>query len=328
VFIAVATVMVGVLYFLLKVREPQPIVIPLTPGPSQPRVPLDEAGLDPVAVELAVAYAGERNTRALVVARAGHIVFEKYWGDTSFDTPVDPGFTPVLAALVTGTAMNDRLINNLDRPVSNYLNGAGGEQGTATMRELLAGISPDLSLADSTDLVAAVLERLGKQPYQALVVERLWKPMGGGDLEFRVRDNRRRPEGVSAACCVRARIGDWMRIGEMLANDGVFEGNQYAPPRFVSLMLSPGYKESPRGFYTRVDGAFATHDVAWLEGTAQQRMWIVPSLKLVVLRVGGEVPESRGWDETLIPDSIIRGTRGWQPRKVEEGVDPGKFAPH
>jgi CubicO group peptidase (beta-lactamase class C family) len=329
VFTSIAIVMVGVILFLLKDGEAKPVVMQLEPGPSQPRVSPGEAGMDPAALALAVDYAGERNSSALVVGRGGHIVFEKYWGDTTFDTPVDPGFAPVLAALVTGTVMNDRLIVNLDQPVSNYLGGAADpQQAAASMRELLAGSLPGHSLQDSTDLVALVLERLGRQPYQSLVVERLWKPMGGGALEFRVRDNPRRPQGVSAACCVRARIGDWMRIGELLANDGVFEGNQYAPPRFVSLMLRPAYRESPRGFHVRVDGTFAARDVAWLDGTDQQRMWIVPSLKLVILRLGGESPASKEWDEAWIPDSVIRGTSGWQPQAAGEGIDPGKFAPH
>ena len=30
----------------------------------------------------------------------------------------------------------------------------------------------------------------------------------------------------------------------------------------------------------------------------------------------------------MIPDSIIRGTSGWQPASAGEGVDPNKFAPH
>ena len=55
----------------------------LEPGPSQPRVSLGEAGMDPQAVEAAVSYAATRNTRALVVGRGGHIVFEKYWDGTS-----------------------------------------------------------------------------------------------------------------------------------------------------------------------------------------------------------------------------------------------------
>jgi CubicO group peptidase (beta-lactamase class C family) len=328
VFTAVAVVMVGVMLFLAKDAEAPPLLVPLAAGPSQPRVSLTEAGMDPAAVEQAAAWAMERNSTALVVVRAGHVVFERYRDGTTFESAVDPGFTPVLAALLTGSALDDRLINNLDRPVANYLSGAGDAPPDATVRELLAGDRADLTLAQSTDLLAQVLETTGRLPYQSLVAERLWKPMGGGDLEFRVRDNARRPGGVSAACCVRARIADWMRIGELLANRGVFEGNQYAPPRYVDLVLAPVRKDSPRGYFTRVDGEFAAPGVAWLEGTRQQRLWIVPSLRLVILRLGSEAPSSKEWDERMIPDTIIRAVRGWKPASAGEGVDPGKFAPH
>jgi len=166
------------------------------------------------------------------------------------------------------------------------------------------------------------------QKYPTLLTERLWKPMGAGSIKFRVAENQQRPGGVSAGCCVRARIGDWMRVGELLAHDGVFAGNQLTPPRYVHLMLRPVHKDSPRGYYTRVDGDFATRDVAWLEGHDKQRLWIVPSLRLTILRIGAALPASQGWDEAMIPDSIIRGTSGWQPRQAGEGVDPKKFAPH
>jgi hypothetical protein len=55
---------------------------------------------------------------------------------------------------------------------------------------------------------------------------------------------------------------------------------------------------------------------------------VVPSLRLVILRVGDEPDASAGWDEAMIPDSVIRGTSGWHPRAVGEGVDPNKYAPH
>jgi hypothetical protein len=56
----------------------------------------------------------------------------------------------------------------------------------------------------------------------------------------------------------------------------------------------------------------------------------VPSLKLVILRLGAEPPASAGWDEAMIPDSIIRGTRGWEPAGPGTGdrVDPSQYAPH
>src|SRR5688572_5110210 len=89
---AIGIVAAAVLAFALLRRdaepEPEPVRITITPGPPQPRVSLAEAGIDPQVIEAAVQYAGARNTRALVVGRGGHIVFEKYWGETSAETPV------------------------------------------------------------------------------------------------------------------------------------------------------------------------------------------------------------------------------------------------
>jgi hypothetical protein len=93
-------------------------------------------------------------------------------------------------------------------------------------------------------------------------------------------------------------------------------------------MLKPTFEDSPIGFFTRVGGRFAAKDVAWLEAAGKQRLWVVPSLKLTILRVGGEPSASAGWDEAIIPDSIIRSLRDWQPASAGEGVDPSKFAPH
>ncbi|MEO8065083.1 MAG: hypothetical protein ABI821_20310 [Pseudomonadota bacterium] len=327
--VVVALAGAGLALFLNR-EHVEPIVVSLPAGPAQPKVSPQEAGIDPLAIDEALQYAAPRNTRALVIGRGGHIVFEKYWDDTSLATPVAlPEFAPVLAAIVTGTMMSDRLIMNLDTPSSNYIpEDANTPLGATTLRELLAQDNASLSVEASANRLALVLERVANQPYQTLVVERLWKPMEAGDLVFEGKGGALRPKAAGAGCCIRARLGDWMRVAELLANDGVFEGNQFTPPRFIHQMLKPAHKDSARGFYTRVDGAFATHDVARLEAAGKQRLWIVPSLRLTILRVGGEPPADRGWDEATIPDAIIRGTAGWQPRSASEGVDPNKFAPH
>jgi hypothetical protein len=308
--------------------ESDRIVVHLSPGPPQPKVSLGEAGMDPAAVQLAVEYAGKRNTSALVIGRNGHIVFEKYWGDTTLDTSVSTDrFARVLGALLVGSAMNDRLIMGLDEPISNYLPETAGQPYAADTLRGLLGSQPD-RVDVPAELVARVLEQLTKQRYEVLVSERLWKPIGGGDLSFRHGVAALRGDAVVAGCCLKARISDWMRIGELLANDGVFEGNQFTPPRFVTLMLTPTRRESPVGFGVNVNGQFAAPDVAWLDGGQHQRLWVVPSLRLAILRVGEEPDASDGWDEAMIPDSIIRGTSGWHPKSVGEGVDPNKYAPH
>jgi CubicO group peptidase (beta-lactamase class C family) len=337
------------------------VVVPLTPGPTQPRVSPAEVGIDMAGIQAAVDYAGARSTRALVIGQGGHIVFEKYWDGTTLDSPVDlSGFTPVLSALVLGVAMNDERSINLDAPLGGYIaEWAEDPRGAISLRQLLTRSSgfakpggwpwpgtrassyapgsnlrpvllawpldPALRQGESpadlnADILAMALSsRLG-QPFDKLLAERLWRPIEAGEFSL--------APGARAGCCIRARIGDWMRIAEALANNGVFEGNQLTPPHYVSLMLKPTYQNSPMGFFTRVGGTFAAHDVAWLESAGKQRLWIVPSLRLTILRVGAEPPKSEGWDEAMIPDSIIRSTSGWQPAAVGEGVDPKKYAPH
>jgi CubicO group peptidase (beta-lactamase class C family) len=327
---AIVVVIVAVLAIAvaLYIRHSQgtPLFVKLEAGPPQPRVSVGEAGLDPAVIGAAVDYAARHHSSALVVGRGGHIVFEKYWGKTNIDTQVDPGFAPVLLALTAGAALNDRQLVGLDVPASNYIGDAAGKAGDAPLRELLALSREDLSPAQSMDLLALVLEKAGGKAYPQLVVEKLWRPMGGGNLEFRRGSSALRPDGVDAGCCVHARIGDWMRVAEALANDGVFEGDQLAPPGYVSRMLQPVRADSGRGYFTRVGGDFAAHDLAWLEGTRQQRLWIVPSLKLTILRLGDAAEPN--WVETMIPDTIVHGTSGWQPRTVGEGIDPNQYAPH
>lgn len=326
--LALGLAMTGLLVLFLHIdQRAEPVVVKVVAGPPQPRVPSGEAGMDPAALQLAVDYAGKHGSSALIVGRGGHIVFEKYWNGTTNDTVVATGFDPVLVALAVGWALDERTIGSLDAPVSNYVPEAATD-GAHTLRELLARDPAGMSLQQSTDLLALVLERVSSQPYEKILVEKLWKPLGGGDLQFQRGDSKLRPKAVNAACCVRVRLGDWMRIGELLANDGSFEGTQLTLPRYVTLMLHPAHKDATRGFFTRVDGAFATHDVAWLEGIDQQRLWIVPSLKLAILRTGTASSAAEGWDEAMIPDSIIRGTSGWQPKVVGEGIDPNKYAPH
>lgn len=305
------------------------IVVSLVPGPPQPKVSPAEAGIDPAAIQAAVEYAGKRNTTALIIGRGGHIVFEKYWGSTTLDTPMESGrFGVVLVPLLVGSVMNDRLIVNLDEPASNYLPEYKGTPiGRGTLRDHL-GLRVENPQVHSMEILALILERITRQPYETLVSERLWKPLGGGGFTLS-RDGavEVRKNAAPAGCCVGARIGDWMRVGELLANDGVFEGNQFTPPRYVSLMLKPAHKDSPVGFGVNVDGAFATADVAWL-ADGSQRLWVVPSLRLVILRAGNDPDDADGWDNAMIPDSIIRGTSGWKPGSAREGVDPNKFAPH
>lgn len=310
--------------YKLWLAAPPDIVVTIAPGPAQPRVSPAEGGIDAAALEAAVDQAGKRRTRALIVARGGHIVFEKYWDGATTDTPLRfDAFSPAIAGVLLGIALNDRAILDVDLPLSRYL--AGAEADPRTLRTLLD--------EGDADTLALVLEQVGGAPYETQVTDKLWKPLGNGDIVFTARADGPRAGRAEASCCIRARIGDWMRLGQLLARDGVFEANQYTPPGYVHAMLRRTRDDDPRGYFTRFDGAFAARDLAWVGGEDAHRLWIVPSLDLVILRVGdGGDPgkDDAGWDESLIPDTIIRGTDGWRPAGAiqGQGTDPKRYAPH
>jgi CubicO group peptidase (beta-lactamase class C family) len=345
--------------------------IDVAAGPPQPTLSLAEAGIDPESVDEAMRYAEARNTTALVVGLNGHLVYQRYWGGAALDTEVDlSGFTPVLAALVLGTAQQNGEIRDLDLPLSTWFTEwAGDPRGTITLRDLLTGNSnlekpgartwprslaasyyagddlstallhwPQAAKADpagsppglDADLLALALSRAFRSDYASLLKERIWQPLEAGDFSVGIDGDGGAGAHVRAGCCVRARIDDWMRVGALIANHGVFEGNQLSPPDFARLMVTPTHKGSARAVFLRVDGQFAAHDVVRLEAEGKQRLWMVPSLKLVILRTGSEPAADRGWDEAMIPDSIIRGSRGWEPATPVAGdkVDPNLYAPH
>src|SRR3982750_1624494 len=108
--------LMGFLLLRFVDHEGKPVGVHLVAQPSQPRVSPGEAGVDSAALNAAAEFAGAHGTRGLVVGRKGHLGLGKYVGDTTFDTAVETGFEPVLAALALGTALNDRLIHNLDEP--------------------------------------------------------------------------------------------------------------------------------------------------------------------------------------------------------------------
>ena len=85
--------------------------------------------------------------------------------------------------------------------------------------------------------------------------------------------------------------------------------------------MSAGQQHSPSGLRLVLLGAPASG-----KGTQGQRLWVVPALRLTILRLGRQ--PSADWDETMIPNTVVRGTSGWQPAAAGASVDPNLYAPH
>jgi CubicO group peptidase (beta-lactamase class C family) len=334
-------------------------------GPATPRVAPDQERLDPASLEAAANWAARHESSALVVGRHGHIVYEKYWGGAGFDTVIDSGeMTSVLTALTFGLAMADRKIASPAEPVGNYVesfrngnratvtlenllqmtsglgtNHGGADPWTAPTREQLEHDIRDKCLAEEPyaapgrvwaprvcdpQLLAHVIERATGESYAQYVSTHLWKPIGAGDAGFMLDH-----EGgtAHAGCCLRARLGDWMRVGQLFVTDGKFEGEQILPPGWVRTMQTAS-RGNPRYGYQLWLGEpfepgagasepYAMDDTIVLRGTGKTRLWLVPSMGLIVLRVGHNAVVDPEWDDAYLPNLIVRGARDYVPKAAQ-----------
>jgi CubicO group peptidase (beta-lactamase class C family) len=94
---------------------------------------------------------------------------------------------------------------------------------------------------------------------------------------------------------------DWARFGLLLADDGVWQGQEILPHGYVAMMASPAPAsggEYGRGLVWRwaihddtpgvnPDAAFGIPaDAFWMLGHDGQSVAVIPSLRLVIVRLG------------------------------------------
>lgn len=337
--------------------------------PPAPRVAPELEALDGRALTSAAAYAGAHDTLSLIVARHDHVVFERYWQDSNFDTLIDSrSFTRVLAPLAAGVAVAHRRIAWPDQPLRYFLpEWRTDPRGAITVRNLMqlasglapapesrAPWSPAARALYGTELTADMLarplagtpghtwaaqrsdpqllslaiERATGQRYATYLSQVLWRRIGAGNAWLYLD----RPGGAAHAdCCMLARQGDWLRVGELLAAQGNYRGYEIVRPGWVQLMRQPAAANVDFGAGLRLTAAgggrapYVAPDTYAIDGGAGNFLWIVPSLQLVVLRTATRAHED--FDESRIPNLIVSGARDFVPPAARPGHDLSGLVP-
>ena len=113
-----------------------------------------------------------------------------------------------------------------------------------------------------------------------------------------------------ADCCLRARVGDWMRVAMLLLDGGRFEGTQVASADWVRRIPEAYDAARERGFGVWLAGSargaepFAADGVFYLKGNGRWRLWMAPTLDVAVLFAADG--DTAGWDETRLPNRVFR----------------------
>lgn len=106
---------------------------------------------------------------------------------------------------------------------------------------------------------------------------------------------------------------DWARLGQFLLQDGMWNGQQLLPANLVTMMeTGNGYPGGYSEYLTWLEGPMEDdkthlglpHDTFWMIGHDGQSAAIIPSAKLVVVRMG-LTPKELGWGPEAMVKAIV-----------------------
>ncbi|MBL8630936.1 MAG: serine hydrolase [Rhodospirillaceae bacterium] len=202
----------------------------------------------------------------------------------------------------------------------------GGDIASAVLSSSIDGI-PGAAFnynSANTQILLTLVERATGQRYASLISEKLWQPIGAKDASVWLD----RPNGTARAYSYfQARPQDWLRIGIMMANNGMYDGQQVISSAWLAQMATPSERNPNYGLQlwlgspvsgTRTYNAntlagakhsepYLADDVRFFDGGGGHRVYIVPSQHLVIVRTGSE--NRPDWDDAALPNAILRGVK-------------------
>ena len=305
-------------------------------------------------------YAELHGSDSLVIQHNGKIVYENYWNKTKPESLFAlHSITKTMNALLIGHAIEDGFIDSVDIPAATFieewqdsskeniqirdlLNMASGIQEsynfepTSTRIQRIMGldiVAPNIAaetkgepgtaflhVNPNSQILGIIIERATGKRFSKYFSEKIWQPLGARDAFFFID---KLGGMVHTDCCMWASIRDVVRVGEMLMNNGVFNGNQIIPSGWVDEMIKPSkanvnygmqiwlgnefveyrpYDPGTTTFANYHSEPFQADDVFYLDGLGKKRLYVIPSKSLVILRTG---PNSSEWDDSKLPNLLI-----------------------
>jgi len=194
-----------------------------------------------------------------------------------------------LSAMTSGHEWTENYYLPLNPMTELYFGGSA--QSTVLRRgfERPPGTAFEYSSA-STQLLGIALQRAlaVREPDLTLAAyasRRLWQPLGLADASWSL-DRRREEGGMELAyCCVHARARDMARIGQLLLQQGQWNGRAVLDRTFVERITRPNGHVPYYGHGLWMDPQHAPA-FYFLQGHLGQYAIVVPSHELVIVRLG------------------------------------------
>jgi CubicO group peptidase (beta-lactamase class C family) len=320
---------------------------PVYPGTDWETSSPEAEGMDAARLENVDAYCVEHGCRAVVVLRHGRIVWERYWGgwnavskDNSWSMAKS-----VTSALV-GIAIEEGKIKGLDQPAADFIpEWRGSAREKITVGQLLSMTSGltwtmvyDPPSGDTAKMIASadqVAYALNRQVYRepgtdwyysdgdAETFSRIIKAATGMEVGQYAQEKLFGPIGMKNAdwmtdqhgqamtyCCIMDTARDFARFGYLFLRNGKWGDQQVVPQDWVKTSTQPSQIENMNyGYYWWLfDLPDVPKDMFAAMGFATKRLYIVPSLDVVAVRLGEG--DDLTWDDNAFLKPVVDAVAG------------------
>ncbi|KKB59357.1 serine hydrolase domain-containing protein [Parabacteroides gordonii] len=288
-------------------------------------------------------------TVAYVIIKDSTLLFEQYWEDYSPESHSNSfSMAKSIVSLAIGAAIDDGFIKDVDQPVSDFFPEFQGYNGKLlTLRHLLtmsAGVdfdeaysspfSPTTKLyygddlqqiafgmkeieepgvnfiyqSGVTQLLAFIVEKATGENISSYVSRKFWTPMNAEEDALWSLDKK---DGIEKAyCCFNSNARDFARFGQLILNEGDWNGRQLISSSYLKEATTPDtsllFKE-----YNETNHCYGFQfwhltyngmEIPYMRGILGQYIFIIPDLNAVVVRLGHKRSETRS--DQHYPDDI------------------------
>ncbi|MFH2010962.1 MAG: serine hydrolase [bacterium] len=173
----------------------------------------------------------------------------------------------------------------------------------------------------NAQILGLLLEQVFGERYSQLLSRLLWRPLGAQHASVWLDI----PGGTAKTyCCLMATARDWARIGLLLQHRGRVGSRQVVPTRWIDAMLRPSARNPAFGYFAWLGNAhspgrrhdwkkpFLAQDTVVLMGRREQRVFVIRSHGLVIVRIGREAGPR--WEDTFLPNTLVRALLRQAPR--------------
>jgi CubicO group peptidase (beta-lactamase class C family) len=203
-----------------------------------------------------------------------------------------------------------------------------GENVTPVALNLPLEVEPDTRFDYNSAIpqnMGLLIQRATGKQYAEYLSEALWQYLGAPDAWVTLDSEQHAMARTS--CCLEATARSWLHLGLLHLYKGRFGGRQIVPADWMTATVTPsehnpnygyftwlGTEHNEYRYYNRKTSTRVLHsepyvapDVIYFDGFGGQRVYIVPSRQLVIVRTGSITP---GWDDAYLPNVIIHGLPG------------------